>query len=251
MWNTYPWIQIHYVPANCTGLFQPCDVGIQRVLKLAIKRTALQDVINDTTEQLKSGVTPSAVTFEKKLPVVRDRSVRWLVNGYNAINNPELIKKVRPNSVHGFFHWPLIQSQAFQLCSTGEKDSNLSYGSLTSKEARKHLLKRISEDQKFYKSLDRFDPGEEDQDDGDTDGDNQVVHYDEVDSSKTIDAAIKDVLRCTPTGSLTEIYADDNSGLSSESDSENRGTGANLDMYTGAEFSTCNATEGWMEWDSK
>lgn len=26
---TYPWIHIHFVPANCTGLFQPCDVGIQ------------------------------------------------------------------------------------------------------------------------------------------------------------------------------------------------------------------------------
>jgi len=44
----YPWIQIHYVPANCTGLFQPCDVGIQQVLKLAIRRTVLKDVVDDT-----------------------------------------------------------------------------------------------------------------------------------------------------------------------------------------------------------
>ena len=29
MYVTYPWIRIHYIPANCTGLFQPCDVGIQ------------------------------------------------------------------------------------------------------------------------------------------------------------------------------------------------------------------------------
>ena len=29
MHTTYPWIRIHYVPANCTGLFQSCDVGIQ------------------------------------------------------------------------------------------------------------------------------------------------------------------------------------------------------------------------------
>ena len=26
MYHTYPWIRIHYVPANCTGLFQPCDM---------------------------------------------------------------------------------------------------------------------------------------------------------------------------------------------------------------------------------
>ena len=31
----YSWIRIHYVPANCTGLFWPCDVGIQQVFKLA------------------------------------------------------------------------------------------------------------------------------------------------------------------------------------------------------------------------
>ena len=37
VWKHYPWIQIHYIPANCTGLFQPCDVGIQQVLKLAIR----------------------------------------------------------------------------------------------------------------------------------------------------------------------------------------------------------------------
>ena len=123
---------------------------------------------------------------------------------------------------------------------------------MTSKEAQKLLLKRISEDQKFYQSLNRFNPGEEEgQDDDDTDGDNQVIHYDEVDSSKTIDAAIADVLRRTPAGCLTEIYADDVSELLSESDSEDRGTGTNLDKYTGDNFSTRNATRGWMEWNSK
>ena len=104
MYKTYPWIRIHYVPANCTGLFQPCDVGIQRVLKLAIRQTALQDIINDTMEQLDDGVQPSMVTFEKQLPVIRDRSVRWLVNGYEAINNPELIKKVTFRSILNFPH---------------------------------------------------------------------------------------------------------------------------------------------------
>ena len=93
MYKTYPWIRIHYVPANCTGLFQPCDVGIQRVLKLAIRRSALQDIINDTMEQLGHGIEPSKVTFEKRLGIIQDHSVKWLVNGYEAINNPELVKK--------------------------------------------------------------------------------------------------------------------------------------------------------------
>lgn len=94
MRKNYPWIRIHYIPANCTGLFQPCDVGIQRVLKLAIRRSALKDVVDDTMQQLRDGVEPSKVVFEKRLPIVRNRSVGWLVNGYEAINNCELVQKV-------------------------------------------------------------------------------------------------------------------------------------------------------------
>ena len=91
---TYPWIHIHFVPANCTGLFQPCDVRIQRVLKLAIKRSALKDIVDHTMDQLNSGMTPDQVSFDKRIGVVRNRSVTWLVNGYEAINNPEIVQKV-------------------------------------------------------------------------------------------------------------------------------------------------------------
>jgi hypothetical protein len=94
MSKTYPWIRIHFVPANCTGLFQPCDVGIQRVLKLAIRRSVLSDIVDHTMGQLGAGATPNQVTFEKRLPVLRNRSVGWLVNGYEAINNPEIVQKV-------------------------------------------------------------------------------------------------------------------------------------------------------------
>ena len=94
MHATFPWIHIHFVPANCTGLFQPCDVGIQRVLKLAIRRSALKDIVDHTMAQLSSGTAPNKITFEKRLPVVRNRSVQWLINGYEAINNPEIVQKV-------------------------------------------------------------------------------------------------------------------------------------------------------------
>jgi len=64
MYKTYPWIRIHYVPANCTGLFQPCDVGIQRVLKLAIRRSALQDIINDCQADLTAHPEPLLASAE-------------------------------------------------------------------------------------------------------------------------------------------------------------------------------------------
>ena len=94
MQKHYPWIRLHYVPANCTGLFQPCDVGIQRILKLAIRRTALKDIVDNTMQQLNAGVEANKVVFEKKLAVVRDRSLTWLVNGYEAINKCEIVEKV-------------------------------------------------------------------------------------------------------------------------------------------------------------
>ena len=46
-------------------------------------------------EQLDQGVEPGMVVFEKGLPTVRNRSVGWLVNGYKAIDKPDLVKKVR------------------------------------------------------------------------------------------------------------------------------------------------------------
>jgi hypothetical protein len=95
MRRSYPWIRIHYVPANCTGLFQPCDVGIQRILKLAIRRSALKDIVDDTMKQLTAGVQADKVIFAKKLPIVRNCSVSWLVNGYEAINKCEVVEKVR------------------------------------------------------------------------------------------------------------------------------------------------------------
>ena len=94
MWKSYPWIWIHYVPANYTGLFQPCDVGIQQVLKLAIRWTALKDIVDDTMVQLNKGAKPEKVVFVKKIGVVWDCSVSWLVNAYEAINNHELVEKV-------------------------------------------------------------------------------------------------------------------------------------------------------------
>ena len=95
MQKNYPWIRIHYIPANCTGLFQPCDVGIQRILKLAIRRSALKDIVDDAVQQLNTGVEASKVVFAKKLPIVRNRSVSWLVNAYQAINKQEIVEKVR------------------------------------------------------------------------------------------------------------------------------------------------------------
>jgi hypothetical protein len=125
---------------------------------------------------------------------------------------------------------------------------------LASKETCQLLLERIGTDKEFYKSLNGLEKGEEEEDnDGDNgnDSDDERVHYDEIDSSETIDATVADIIKRTPADCLADIYADEGDGSSSGSDAEDRGTGVNLDMYTGDNSPTDNDRGGWMEWNSK
>ena len=95
MRENYSGILVRYVPGGCTGIFQPCDVGIQRILKHAMKKTALSHIVNETVTHLNANKDPGTIFLTKAVKVLRNRSVEWLVNGYKAINNPEVVKKVR------------------------------------------------------------------------------------------------------------------------------------------------------------
>ena len=90
-----PWILVRYVPGGCTGIFQPCDVGIQRILKHAMKKTALSHIVKETVAHLNNNEDPGTILLTKTIGVLRNRSVEWLVNGFKAINKPEIVKKVR------------------------------------------------------------------------------------------------------------------------------------------------------------
>ena len=74
---------------------QPCDVGLQRPIKLAIKELQHEDIVNETLTQLSSGTVPSEVRLDVTKGTLRDRSVRWFVEAYKAVNKTDLIKKVR------------------------------------------------------------------------------------------------------------------------------------------------------------
>ena len=58
-----PYIIILYVLANCTAIFQLCDVGIQRILKHSLKHSYHRDIVHDITAQLEKG---AEVKIEKK-----------------------------------------------------------------------------------------------------------------------------------------------------------------------------------------
>jgi hypothetical protein len=77
VYNTYPWIILDYVPGGLTGLWQVCDVGIQRPFKQALRQAQLEDVVTETMSHLQDGVDPSAIRLDVTIGTLRDRSPRW------------------------------------------------------------------------------------------------------------------------------------------------------------------------------
>jgi hypothetical protein len=100
MQNTYPWIILDFVPGGCTGLFQPCDVGMQRLLKLAGRRSQQNDLIQEAKAKLGDGQSAECIVFDKSIGTLRDRSVRWLLDAHDAVNKPEIVLKVRKHAVY-------------------------------------------------------------------------------------------------------------------------------------------------------
>lgn len=146
MKKTYPWIIMSFVPGGCTGIWQPCDVGIQRLMKLAIRRAQHEDVVSEVQAQLKKGTAPGEMKIATGLPVLRSRSVQWLVNAYNAVNDEAIVKKVRDVLASELLALVDI-SQAWSGCRlSADRDLNLSYESLTSRKARQ-LLQHVEQEE--------------------------------------------------------------------------------------------------------
>ena len=96
--TNHNWITYLYVPVNCTGIAQPCDVGIQHTLKLAIKQAQHADVVDETLAHLQAGRDPENIRLNVSIGTLWDQSVGWLVQTYNKINNPSVMKKVHADS---------------------------------------------------------------------------------------------------------------------------------------------------------
>ena len=88
----HPTILLDYVPGGCTSVHQPCDVGIQRPLKLSIRRSYHEDIVEEMREKLDK--TGQITSVDDRLGTVHDRSVRWIWNAYQTIYQPALVKMV-------------------------------------------------------------------------------------------------------------------------------------------------------------
>lgn len=86
-----------YICLIGTSIFQPADVGLQRIIKHQIKQSMLDFLVGAYHNQLGSGLSPDQVRFTNSLPILRDASVKPIVNVYKYLQTfegSEIIKKV-------------------------------------------------------------------------------------------------------------------------------------------------------------
>jgi hypothetical protein len=74
--------------------------------------------------------------------------------------------------------------------------------------------------------------------------DEDAVLYDDIDSSRTIDEEVENLILQEPSHLLT-------GQIDAETDPDDvHIIGTYVERYTGREFSSCAATSEWMEWDA-
>jgi hypothetical protein len=89
----HPNIVINFVPGQggCTGIHQPCNIGIQQPLKLSLQWSYHEDIVNKVFQQVENGV--EALTIDDRIGVLHNRTVRWLWNAHQASIRRNLFKR--------------------------------------------------------------------------------------------------------------------------------------------------------------
>ncbi|KIY64144.1 hypothetical protein CYLTODRAFT_472029 [Cylindrobasidium torrendii FP15055 ss-10] len=136
IFDNHPEIILIYIPANCTGVFQPADVGLQRVIKHQLKQELFEFMIGEQRKQVAQGVRPEDFKVPSGIGELRDASVRGLVKVYEFMQTKpghSLVKK------------------AWQKCSAN--GLNLSGDCLTSPDTQKLLAQYLRAHQELHDEI--------------------------------------------------------------------------------------------------
>lgn len=146
-----------------TGLFQPADVGLQRVFKHIVKKSASDFFVATICKKLKAGVTPNMAAPPSDLPTLRNATIGWFLDAWKYLrDNPDIVRHA----------WGAC-------CVPGEtRGLSLAYQSVSSDEAYAQFRSLCVKDEEFGKELlhldftssageDGGEPDEDDQHDDD------------------------------------------------------------------------------------
>ncbi|KAF9503825.1 hypothetical protein BS47DRAFT_1309177, partial [Hydnum rufescens UP504] len=104
LYEKYPWIILDYVPGGCTGIFQPCDVGIQRIFKHSVQRSQQADIVNKVLHQLDGSAEPGSVCLDMKIGTLHKCNIATLLKAYHATNNKETVLRVGYHIIKHFVY---------------------------------------------------------------------------------------------------------------------------------------------------
>lgn len=76
--RSHPNIILNFVPGGTTGVWQACDVGMQRIFKHSLKRSYHEDVVKVILKQIEDGA--DIIEIDKRLAILRDQSVSWTIS---------------------------------------------------------------------------------------------------------------------------------------------------------------------------
>ena len=72
MWENHREIILIYVPGGCTGVWQPCDVGLQQPLKQAVVSQQNEARIQEVTSKLESGKEFATLQLDESIKHLQD-----------------------------------------------------------------------------------------------------------------------------------------------------------------------------------
>ena len=81
------------VPNNCTDLFQPLDLSVNKPFKDKLRRGFAEWYTNEVAKQLKDGSQADAIHIDMRMSIVKELSCKWIMSAYDHIHcSPEIVR---------------------------------------------------------------------------------------------------------------------------------------------------------------
>ena len=88
--NEHPGIIVLYIPAGYTGLFQPCEVGLQHLFKHIVKQSTSQFFVDHVQCKRIKRTDSENIWLPTKIGLLRDDKPLWIMNTIEYLNKPPL-----------------------------------------------------------------------------------------------------------------------------------------------------------------
>lgn len=89
----FHFIHIVFVPAHCTGIAQPADVGLQRPIKARFRKEFQKYCVRKVKEAMEDGGEPTSWKMDDGIKKLKKLAVVWLMRSFKAVlARPELVR---------------------------------------------------------------------------------------------------------------------------------------------------------------